>query len=105
MPFLSAVSRDVRQLCRLLSARCGYGAGKGLNSELIAHGIAFHQDDKDSHAWHDVEGPHGRLLIFENETEGRARLEQPFSILVKMAHYAAGLKHARVVSMYAQDEA
>ena len=105
MPFLSAVSRDVRQLCRLLSARCGYGAETGLNSEVMAHGIAFHQDDKDSHAWHDVEGPHGKLLIFENETEARARLEQPFSILVKMARYAAGSKRTRVLSMYAQGEA
>ena len=66
--------------------------------------LQVQEDDKDPQAWHDVLGADGKLLIFDKETEARARLEQLFPILVKLERYAAGSKRTRVVSMYAEDE-
>jgi len=66
--------------------------------------LQVQEDEKDSQAWHDVKGPDGKLLIFENETEARARLEQLYPLLVKLERYASGSKRTRVISMYAENE-
>jgi hypothetical protein len=66
--------------------------------------LQVQEDDKDPQAWHDVNGPDGKLLTFEHDVEARAALEQLFPILVKMERYAAGSKRTRVVSMYAEHE-
>jgi hypothetical protein len=66
--------------------------------------LQVQEDEKDSEAWHDVKGPDGKLLVFEKESEARAKLEQLFPMLVKMERYAAGPKRTRVISMFSQEE-
>jgi len=66
--------------------------------------LQVQEDDKDPQAWHDVNGPDGTLLLFEKESEARAKLEQLFPILVKMERYAADTKRTRVISIYKEDE-
>lgn len=53
-------------------------------------------DDNDSRVWHDVRDLSGRLLVFDNEREARAKLEEMFPVLVKMEQYA-GPKRTRVI--------
>lgn len=53
-------------------------------------------DDNDARVWHDVRDPGGRLLVFDNEPEARAKLEEMFPVLVKMEQYA-GPKRTRVI--------
>jgi hypothetical protein len=66
--------------------------------------LQVQEDDKDPQVWHDVNGPDGKLLIFEKEAAARAKLEELYPILVKMERYAADSKRTRVVSMYAEGE-
>jgi hypothetical protein len=66
--------------------------------------LQVQEDEKDPQAWHDVKGPDGKLLIFEKESEARAKLEQLFPILVKMERYAAGSKRTRVISMFSEEK-
>ena len=53
-------------------------------------------DDNDARVWHDVRDPSGRLLVFNNDPEARAKLEERFPVLVKMEQYA-GPKRTRVI--------
>ena len=53
-------------------------------------------DDNDARVWHDVRDAGGRLLVFDNEPEARAKLEEMFPVLVKMEQYA-GPKRTRVI--------
>ena len=53
-------------------------------------------DDNDARVWHDVRDLSGRLLVFDNEREARAKLEEMFPVLVKMEQYA-GPKRTRVI--------
>jgi hypothetical protein len=66
--------------------------------------LQVQEDESDPQAWHDVKGPDGKLLVFEKESEARAKLEQLFPILVKMERYAAGSKRTRVISMFSEEE-
>jgi hypothetical protein len=66
--------------------------------------LQVQEDENDPQAWHDVKGPDGKLLVFEKESEARAKLEQLFPILVKMERYAAGSKRTRVISMFSEEE-
>jgi hypothetical protein len=66
--------------------------------------LQVQEDENDPQAWHDVKGPDGKLLTFEQEAEARARLEQLYPLLVKMERYAADSKRTRVVRMYAENE-
>ena len=53
-------------------------------------------DDNDARVWHDVKDASGRLLVFDKESDARAKLEELFPVLVKMEHYA-GPKRTRVI--------
>ena len=66
--------------------------------------LQVQEDEKDASAWHDVEGPDGKLLTFKNESDARARLEDLYPILVKMERYAAGSKRTRVISIIRDED-
>jgi hypothetical protein len=66
--------------------------------------LQVQEDDNDPQAWHDVNGPDGKLLTFEKESEARAKLELLFPILAKMERYAADSKRTRVISILKDDE-
>jgi hypothetical protein len=66
--------------------------------------LQVQEDDNDPQAWHDVNGPDGKPLTFEKESEARAKLEQLFPILVKMERYAADSKRTRVISVLKDDD-
>ena len=56
------------------------------------------QDDEHNAAvWHDVKSASGQLLVFDDETKARARLEELFPILVKLERFASGPKRTRVI--------
>jgi len=62
------------------------------------------QDDKDDpRSWHDVKGPDGSVLTFENEAEARARLESLYPVEVKMENYT-GPKTTRVIAILKDEE-
>ena len=62
------------------------------------------QDDKnDPRSWHDVKGPGGSVLTFENEAEARARLESLYPVEVKMEEYT-GPKTTRVIAILKDEE-
>jgi hypothetical protein len=65
--------------------------------------LQVQDDDNDARAWHDVKGPNGELLKFENETEARTRLEELFPVLVKMERYA-GPKRTRVITIITDED-
>ncbi len=66
--------------------------------------LQVQEDDNDPQAWHDVKGPDGKLLTFDNESDARAKLELLFPILVKMERYAADSKRTRVISIFKDEE-
>jgi hypothetical protein len=66
--------------------------------------LQVNEDDNDFGSWHDVKGPDGKLLTFENEPVARARLEELYPILVKMERYSAGSKRTRVLKIIKDDE-
>lgn len=55
-------------------------------------------DENDPRSWHDVRGPDGSPLLFENEAEARARLESLYPVQVKLEKYA-GPKTTRVIAV------
>ncbi|MCY7387670.1 MAG: hypothetical protein LH481_06350 [Burkholderiales bacterium] len=56
------------------------------------------QDDETNAAiWHDVKSEHGSILVFQDENQARAKLEELFPILVKMERFASGPKRTRVI--------
>jgi len=62
------------------------------------------QDNKDDpRSWHDIKGPDGSVLTFENEAEARARLESLYPVEVKMEKYT-GPKTTRVIAILKDDE-
>jgi hypothetical protein len=66
--------------------------------------LQVQEDDNDPQAWHDVKGPDGKLLIFDKESDARAKLELLFPVLVKMERYGADTKRTRVISIYKDEE-
>lgn len=66
--------------------------------------LQVQEDDNDPQAWHDVNGPDGKLLTFEKESAARAKLELLFPILVKLERYASGSKRTRVINIIKDDE-
>ncbi len=62
------------------------------------------QDDKnDPRSWHDVKGPDGSALTFENESEARAKLASLYPVAVKMEQYA-GPKTTRVIAILEDED-
>ena len=66
--------------------------------------LQVQEDENDPQAWHDVNGPDGKLLIFDKESAARAKLEELYPILVKMERYAADTKRTRVISIYKDEK-
>ena len=66
--------------------------------------LQVQEDEKDASAWHDVNGPDGKLLIFEKEADGRAKLEELYPVLVKLERFASGSKRARVINIIKDEE-
>jgi hypothetical protein len=65
--------------------------------------LQVQEDESDHRLWHDVLTPEGRLLIFDDENEARARLEELFPVLFKLEKFAAGPKRTRVIAIIRDD--
>ena len=59
--------------------------------------LQVQDDDAKPDYWHDVKSDSGQLLVFEEESTARARMEELFPILVKMERFASGPKRTRVL--------
>ncbi|MCC6472260.1 MAG: hypothetical protein IT514_00800 [Burkholderiales bacterium] len=66
--------------------------------------LQVQDDDSDPASWHDVKGEDGKLLLFTEEQDARARLQALFPVLVGLEKYAAGHKRTRVLRVYGHDE-
>jgi hypothetical protein len=66
--------------------------------------LQVQEDENDASAWHDVHAPNDGVLLFEDEAEARAKLEELFPILVKLEHFSAGSKRTRVLKVYKDDD-
>jgi len=66
--------------------------------------LQVQEDENDHRLWHDVHAPDGKLYVFDNEDEARARLEEIYPVLVGLERYAAGPKRTRVIAMARDDE-
>ena len=66
--------------------------------------LQVQDDDNDARVWHDVKGPNGELLKFDNEAEARRKLEELYPILVKMERYSAGSKRTRVLNIIEDED-
>lgn len=65
--------------------------------------LQVQDDDNDARLWHDVKGPNGELLKFDNEADARAELQELFPVLVNMARYA-GPKRTRVIAIIEDED-
>lgn len=59
--------------------------------------LQVQDDDAHPDRWRDVKNEFGNLLVFENESDARAKLKALFPVLVKLEEFAAGPKRTRVV--------
>ena len=66
--------------------------------------LQVQDDEKDPRVWHDVKGANGELFTFENEDEGRAKLEEMFPVLVKLERYSSGPKRTRVIHIIKDED-
>ena len=66
--------------------------------------LQVQDDDSDARVWHDVKGPNGTLLTFDNEADARAKLEELYPVLVKMERYSAGSKRTRVLNIIEDED-
>ena len=66
--------------------------------------LQVQDDDDDARVWHDVKGPNGQLLTFDNEADARAKLEELYPILVKMERYSADSKRTRVLNIIEDED-
>lgn len=63
------------------------------------------QDDENDHrVWHDVMGPEGKALVFDDENEARKRLQEMYPVLYGLEKYQAGPKRTRVIRIFGTDE-
>lgn len=65
--------------------------------------LQVQDDPNDPRTWRDVRGPDGSPLVFENESEARARLESLYPVQVKMERYA-GPKTTRVIAVLEDED-
>ena len=54
-------------------------------------------DDANATLWHDVKSSAGTLLVFQDQNQARAKLEELFPVLVKLEKFHAGPKRTRVI--------
>jgi hypothetical protein len=66
--------------------------------------LQVQEDEKDASAWHDVNGPDGRLLTFDKEDVARARLEALYPVLFKLEQFSAGSKRTRVINILKDED-
>ena len=66
--------------------------------------LQVQDDDNDPRVWHDVRGPNGALLTFDNEADARAKLEELYPVLVKLERYSAGSKRTRVLNIIEDED-
>jgi len=66
--------------------------------------LQVQEDESDHRLWHDVLTPEGRLYVFDDENEARARLEELFPVLFKLEKFAAGPKRTRVIAIIGDDK-
>lgn len=59
--------------------------------------LQVQEDDSQPMLWHDVKSANGELIVFQQESEARARLEELYPVLVKMERFASGPKRTRVI--------
>ena len=66
--------------------------------------LQVQEDEKDPRVWHDVMGPDGKLLVFDNEDAARKKLRELYPVLVGLEQYSAGPKRTRVLRIYGADD-
>ena len=66
--------------------------------------LQVQDDDSDPASWHDVKGGDGKLLLFAEERDARAKLQELFPVLVGLEKFAAGHKRTRVLRVYDPDQ-
>ena len=66
--------------------------------------LQVQEDESDHRLWHDVRAPDGKLYVFDNEDEARAKLGELFPVLSGLEKYAAGPKRTRVIVMARDDD-
>lgn len=59
--------------------------------------LQVQEDDANATLWHDVKSAAGTLLVFQDENQARAKLEELFPVLVKLERFASGPKRTRVI--------
>ena len=59
--------------------------------------LQVQDDDANAAIWHDVKSESGQLLLFQDEGQARAKLEELFPVLVKLERFASGPKRTRVI--------
>lgn len=59
--------------------------------------LQVQEDDANATLWHDVKSTTGTLLVFQDENQARAKLEELFPVLVKLERFASGPKRTRVI--------
>ena len=59
------------------------------------------EDDKG--LWSDVRGTDGSILVFDSESDARAKLSELFPVLVQMEKYAGG-KRTRVIRILEDED-
>ena len=66
--------------------------------------LQVQDDENDARVWHDVRGPNGALLTFDNEADARAKLEELYPVLVKLERYSSGSKRTRVLNIIEDED-
>ena len=64
---------------------------------MPSYKLQVQDDDAKPDYWHDVKSGSGELLVFNEESAARARLEELYPVMSKMEKFAAGPKRTRVV--------
>ena len=59
--------------------------------------LQVQDDDANAAIWHDVKSENGQPLLFQDEGQARAKLEELFPVLVKLERFASGPKRTRVI--------
>ena len=59
--------------------------------------LQVQDDDANATIWHDVNADNGAPLLFQDESQARAKLETLFPVLVKLERFASGPKRTRVI--------
>ena len=65
--------------------------------------IQVQDDDEDTTVWHNVNGPDGKPLLFENAQAARAKLTELYPVYVQMERYT-GPKRTRVIEVWKDED-